>query len=298
MSEKTSGCVFIKNTIEGAYCLFESVATMLPLVDEMLILDLGSTDGTREVLDFIDMQNPKINVLSGQFPKEKDANNFATLANDLIQQCWYDRVIYWQSDEIWHQDLLFKFKRLYLDKDADDLRFWRIQYRENWQEIKWLPHFVHRLGRKDNFNFVGDGMNTDRYLDPPLCGEPIGFTDWGDWYQDPTKGASFINKYTYDMITDVSQVGGFRDNIIARRSHHAPFWHESINVEGVHPDKWLQREMNNPNWTKIETPFNLPHILKFHVGHTYYDVRKPLIDAIAYDKTLPFIFGSNDYDNL
>lgn len=130
MAYNLSACVFIRNNSAG-FCLYESMATLLPLADEFLVLDLGSTDGTLETLREIESYNPKVKVLTGDWPTI-DAGVFATLANDLIAQCRYDKVLYYQSDEIWHEDLLARTEDM-LRGGSSDLRFWRIQYKRNFQ---------------------------------------------------------------------------------------------------------------------------------------------------------------------
>lgn len=274
-----SACCFIRDTFRGAFCVFESVASLLPFCDEMLIMDLGSTDGTLEVLHDIARMNKKVRLIPGRFPKI-DAEAFAILANDLVDKCRHDNVIYFQADEIWHENLLSRMGS-YFERGELDLSFWRIQYRDNFQKVKWFPHLVHRVGRKGRFNFVGDGMTTDRTWDAKICSEYDGgwFTQWG------VLGQEGIKPYVNDMITDVSLVGGFRDNIIERRALHAPFWHEEPTIEGRPAAEWAEAARNNPDWTRPDSPYNLPHILRPHVGKVRYELRRELLQALKDDRT-------------
>ena len=148
--------------------------------------------------------------------------------------------------------------------------------------MKWPPHPVHRLGTKGRFHFVGDGMNTDRYFEPPVCSEyNMGwFTRWGEEWK-----GRYPELPTHEMVLDVSASGGFIENIIQKRALHAPMWREAPNVDGVPIKKWMTRERGNPNWTKQSTPFNIPHIMKWHVGRIKYDVRPELIEALKNNKT-------------
>lgn len=290
MTYPLSGCVFIRNTFSGAYMLPESLAQMLPFVDELVVMDLGSDDGTLEFLSDIVRYNKKIKVISeGSFPYQ-DAGVFATLANDLIDFCKNQNVIYWQSDEIWHENLL-KLMLQKFDEGQFDLSFWRIQYKQNFQYVKWFPHLVHRVGQKGpRFNFVGDGMNTDRVWDAKICSHYGGeyFPKWGDMKEEG------IKPYVDEMITDVSLIGGFRDNIPARRRMHAPFWHEEPTIpdfNDLHKKEsdWIQEAMNNPDWTKTESPYNLPKLLRYHIGKTKYELRPELLEAIRNDTTRAFL---------
>lgn len=296
MTYNLSVCCFIKDTFKGAFCIFESMAMLLPIASEFIILDLGSTDGTLERLNEIALANPKIKLLQGEWP-EIDAGAFATLANDLVAKCRYDNVLYYQADEIWHEDLLARMEKEF-EQGNFDLSFWRIQYRYNFQYSKWLPHLVHRVGQKGRFEFDDDGMNTTRAWDARLCSQYDGsyFPKWGQIHKD--LGDDGIKPYVNDMIMDVSQVGGFRDNNIDKRLLHAPFWHEDATLPDWREDgksyqvdaqTWIKKALNNPDWTKLQSPFNLPKIMRYHVGKTRYTLRDDLLEALKRDETREYI---------
>ena len=150
--------------------------------------------------------------------------------------------------------------------------------------MKWPPHAVHRLGTRHNgkFHFVDDGMNTDRQWEPPVCSEyDMGwFIKWGEQFKE-----DYTKLPTHEMVMDVSANGGFLDNIIEKRTMHAPMWHEQPNVDGTDVNAWVNDQRNNPNWHHTTTGFNIPHIMKWHVGRTTYSVRPNLIEALKYNKT-------------
>ena len=285
---KISACCFIKNTFAGAYCCFESLANALTIADEVIIMDLGSTDGTLEELELMALSNPKIKLVHSTF-KEIDAGIFATLANDLIAMCKYDTVWYYQADEIWHENLLRIMKEK-LDLGIDDLSFWRVQLGENWQLMRQFPQRVDRIGKKNNFNFVGDGMNSDRYNDPQICSNFDGgwFIKWGTVFEAfPTLLP------THEMILDVSLIGAFRDNIFDRKSQHSPFWRDGLDmpywkdgVEGRIPmEDWIEVQRLNTNWIKSSSPYQIPKIMKGLVGDLKYRLRDEVKKAIIEDKT-------------
>ncbi len=299
MTYPVSACCFIRNTFKGAFMLPETMAQFLPLVSEMIIVDLGSDDGTREFLSEVcdSENNSKLYVIyRDEFPFT-DANVFATLANDLIAKCKYDNILYWQADEIWHEDLL-KLMAQRFELGQFDLSFWRIQYANNFQYVKWFPQLVHRVGikgnhlneGKNNFEFDGDGMNTTRMWDAKICSTYGGeyFPQWGD------KGQDGIKPYVNEMITDVSLLGGFRDNIPERRRMHAPFWHEEPDIPyfdkvttqqpRMSSSQWLDKAMQDEDWTKTDSPYNLPAILRYHVGKVKYELRPELLQALKEDR--------------
>lgn len=289
MTYPVSGCCFIRNSIAGAFCVFESMATLLSLpISEYVVMDLGSEDGTLEALERIAAANPRVKLKRGGWPSQ-DANAFAVLANDLMHHhCQHEAVWYHQADEVWHEDLLTLVRERF-DAGKFDLRFWRIQYRDNFQRVKWFPHFVHRVGHKGKrFEFVGDGMNTSRFMEPEVCSDFGGeyFMRWGEM------GHEGVKPYVSQMVLDVSLVGGFRDNVVGRRAFHAPFWHEEPTVEGKPASRWQAEAEANPDWTKETSPYDLPAVMLWHVGKTRYELRPELLDALCEDRTHDYLMGS------
>lgn len=277
-----TACTFIRNNFIGAFCLFESMASLLPYVKEMIVIDLESTDGTLGWLKEIEARNSRVKVLESKFT-QVDAAAFADAANECVAAVDTDYVLFWQADEIWHQNLLLQMERSF-DIGVYDLSFWRYQLRDNFQKMKWFPHPVHRVGPTNDFHFVGDGMNSDRVWSARICSEYDGswFTKWGQMPE--------LDIPTHDMILDVSLVGGFRDNIPGRRALHAPMWHEGMHVENIPVEEWKRQALHNPDWTKTETPFEIPHIMKRHVGRTKYVLDPDLLDALKGDCTEELLF--------
>jgi len=275
-----SGSTFVKNNQRGALCLWESLSCLLPLLSDIHIVDLGSTDNTWEILQDLALHNKKINVYQGQLSC-MDAKALADAANESIKKWNLPTGFFWQADEVWHEDLL-KLTMLELDKGKQNIWFWRYQLKTNFQTMKWFPHPVHRFGRKDNFVFIGDGMNTTAAYEHDVVGDYDieQFPKWGG--MDPLTIP--INQ----MILDVSQTGGFRDNVPARRQFHAPLYHD-FDIEGKTLNQWHREAQANPDWEKPTTPYNIPKIMRYHVGKVHYEVRQDLLEAIRTNTTERYI---------
>lgn len=276
-----SGVTFEIDAIRGAVCLFESMASMLPFVDELIVFDLGSSDGTLAILQDISSHNPKIRIVNSKFSSSTPAA-FADMANECIAACEYDNVIFWQADEIWHQNVLKMMKDKF-EEGIYDLAFWRIQLKTNFQEVGWFPHPIHRVGPKDNFVFVEDGMNSDRTYGVDICSEyNMGwFQKWGD--MNP------MDLPMQEFVLDISKKGGFLDSIRNRAIFHAPMWNEVPNIDGKPIDDWYSEQINNPQWDLPSSPFNIPQIMKGLVGKRKYEVRPELIEALKSDDTRKLI---------
>ena len=280
MRHSISASTFIRDCFAGAFCVFESMASFLPFVEDMTVLDLGSTDGTLQALREIAEANPRIKVVESHFARV-DAASFAIAANEAVAQWKHPQGLFWYADEIWHEDLL-----QLMDKDLSDgvreLSFWRYQLRDNFQVMSWPPHPIHRVGIREQFTFVDEGTNTNRTWDAKICSNWNGgwFTRWGtDFGEDYTKLP------TNEMVMDVGAIGGFIENIVQKRKMHAPFWHESPNVRGEPAGQWYIQERSKPIWTKGDTPYNIPHIMRYHVGKTQYNLRPELLEALKADET-------------
>ncbi len=276
-----SGVTFAIDAIRGAVCLFESMASMLPLVDELIVIDLGSTDGTLSKLAEISEHNKKIKILNSRFSSNTPAA-FADMANECVAACSNEHVIFWQADEIWHQYVLKRMQEKFED-GIYDLVFWRIQLKTNFQEVGWFPHPIHRVGPKDDFVFEKDGMNTNRTYGIEICSEyNMGqFLKWGD--MDP------MDLPMHEFVLDISKKGGFVDSIKNRAIFHAPMWNEVPNVDGKPINEWYEEQMHDPRWELPSSPFNIPQIIKGLVGMRKYEVRPELIEALKKDDTRELI---------
>lgn len=314
---KLSICVFIKNNNDGAFCLWESMAMLMPLADEFFVLDLGSTDGTWETLKHIAERQPKLRIEQGEFPVNPvtgliDSGSFAVLPNQMIPTLKNDLVMYYQADEIFHEKLIERLAQ-WLESSmpvsaTNGLSFWRYQLSHNFQHIKWFPAIVHRIGWKDRFTFVDDGMNTSNVNDAFMFSDYDAgwFTRWGGEYSKGRRervddngnpyiyGTKFrkINdgKFawempTHDMILDISSLGGFLKNIRRKAGFHAPYWRtdaNSINEGGIfyNADIWYKKELKNADWLRNTTKFDIPAIMRPHLGQLEYRQRDEVIHQI------------------
>jgi hypothetical protein len=197
-------------------------------------------------------------------------------------------VLYYQADEIWHEDLVkltkkeLDYQTQYLQCEELDYSFWRYQLKYNFQRIKQFPQVVHRIGSKAKFNFVVDGMNSDRHFEPKMISTwgKEHFMQWGDRHKYSS------NKLpTNEMILDVGLIGAFLDNIPDRRRMHLPFWHEGEVMpvdegEVLSIDNWYCKHQDNQEWDLHSTPFNIPEIMRFHLGRRTYVLREQLFNAL------------------
>jgi hypothetical protein len=240
------------------------------------------------------LANPRIKAMKGAF-KKIDAGVFADLPNEMQEHCKHDNLMYFQSDEIWHEELLSITEKEF-EKGNFDLSFWRYHLKYNAQEIRQFPQRVHRVGKKGSFNFVNDGMNTDRSNDAPMAGHFHGgwFVKWGDMFKsDPP----YLP--TWEMIMDGGLIGMFRSNVYQRKAMHEPFWRDGMAMPDwagdqeirISMEDWVNKQTINPQWEFKTSPFNIPKIMRGLVGELKYKLRFEVEQALMEDRCRELIYG-------
>lgn len=298
MPYNISACTVVKNMFNG-YPLFEAIASIMHLVDEIVILDMGSTDGTYEALVMLAEECEKISSTQRQFPW-RHAAEIADAQTTAVKMCKSDYVLFFQADEVWHENLVDQFSRImHVGTNMDDLVFWRIQLENNLQDMKWVPHPVHRFGRKEHFVFSGNSMNTLRFREHEVRQEMMPmhskFRDWPmdyvhEYARDYWENLDPKNIDIYDeCIFDISKNGLFLDGIVRKCEEHAVLWSEEPNVNGIPIAQWYEDALNDKKWGQLESSFPIPRIMKFHLGKREYAIRKELHDAIVNGTTQEYI---------
>jgi glycosyltransferase involved in cell wall biosynthesis len=108
---KISGFTFVRNALEFGYPIFESLHSLLPLTDELIIAAGAGTDDTIPYLKSIN--NPKLKIIETEWDDSLRQGGliYSQQTNLALQHCTGDWCIYLQADEVLHEqdyDLLRK----------------------------------------------------------------------------------------------------------------------------------------------------------------------------------------------
>jgi len=254
-----SAATFVLNAFRGGYPILEAMAVVLPYVDEMVIVEAGSEDGTAELLQSL-TANPKIRIVPYTLRRELGPGCYADAQNFALDQCSHQAIIFFQADEVFHERLIWEvyegLKRFHVDGIGSiNRRVWRLQPTQNFQRCKWWPHLVQRVVEKGTTKFNHDGAWTD--------------------IQD--KVPTLPSKY---FLWDVSNC--FRDSVKYRR-----WWRGQVGY--TDGDEISDEDLLQVHWIWASSPFNLPLLCDHLIGMTQYRPAPWLVEAIREDNCGKFI---------
>lgn len=183
---KVSGFTYIRDGLKYGYPFLESVRSLLPLCDEVIIAVGDSTDKTRQKL--LDLGSPKIRIIDTIWDDNlrKGGHVFAQQANIALDHASGDWAIHLQADEVLHENdyekihgALEKFK----DNEhvegvvLDFLNFYgdynHIAYSRNWhrREVRIIRPLKNIRSYKDSQGFRFYPGNSPDILN--LSGRPL-----------------------------------------------------------------------------------------------------------------------------
>lgn len=249
---EVSGFTFVHNGVEGGYPFVEAILAVLPMVNDVFVVDCQSTDRTREVLDKLAKKFERINIIDGFWGNE--AGKTLREAHAYHTRCKNDIILHFEADEVYDYSLLCAIKR-HIDSGLYDLSVYRLQIEQNFQRCRWYPELVHRVFPKHG-KTLKEGHTTNRHSLAVEIGVSHGY------------------------LWDITNC--FRDNWIQRVNNQAKLRGEKTPhriMAGLHVlnDPFLEGEtvvnykLKEKHWTWTNTPFNLPPILRPLIGEVKYN---------------------------
>jgi hypothetical protein len=124
---RVSGFTFARNAVRLRYPLVESIRSVLPLVDEMVVNVGRSDDGTLELVQ--GLGDPRIVVVESVWDESSLARGrvLAEQTDIALDRCTGDVCLYVQADEVFHEEdhdrLRASLSRLHGDASVEGLIF-------------------------------------------------------------------------------------------------------------------------------------------------------------------------------
>lgn len=257
-----SGFTFVHNAIAGGYPIVEAIRAVQPYVNEMVVVDCQSTDGTRELLNRL-VNIPVYDVYKNKvIPLQIIGGYWGNKAGETLRQahakyieCNGDVIIHFEADEV-YDDSLIRAIVDHIKAGYTDLSVYRLQLEQNFQRCRWYPDRVHRVFPRMS-NVRKEGHTTNQAEKSVLLTEENGY------------------------LWDVTNC--FRDNWLNRVKQQAELRDDKPQyiftpLHTLHKSEYTEQEAQKiiyggRVWTKKNTPFNVPEILRPLVGVTKYEPR-------------------------
>lgn len=164
---KISGFSIIRNAVLMDYPVVESVQSLLPLVDELVIGVGQSDDGTKDLIASIN--SPKIKIFDAHWDATKMSGGLilSEKTNEALARCANDWCIYLQGDEVLHQEDLQTIRKNLEDNennpDVQGLLFDYIHFYGSYHVVaasrRWYRREVRAIKKSSGAQSVGDAQS-------------------------------------------------------------------------------------------------------------------------------------------
>lgn len=163
---KVSGFTVIRNAVIMGYPVKESIKSLLPLVDELIVGVGQSEDATKELIESIN--SPKIKIFDSLWDKSKTTGGLilSEKTNEALARCSGDWCFYLQADEVLHEkdyeNLSKSMERHLKDESVEGLLFKYIHFYGSYNVVasarNWYRHEVRVIKNFKNILSVGDAQ--------------------------------------------------------------------------------------------------------------------------------------------
>lgn len=261
------------NVLSQGYPFLEAICSLLPIADEVIIVDVGSKDGTRELLRTIEGRKVKV------FDEEpwvngKGGSNHRKTGSKCHDYCTYNTIAFVEADEVW-QPKLVEAVREELYNGNRNLKLWRYQVTQNFQRVFWYPEksqLVHRIFPRGSSIMLDDG--TDIFIQESECAK---------------KAKLVSNDHGY--IVDCRN--NHRDHYLNRENIAKDVWAEqsrkTTRMAPAHAayswelnEEQLRAELADERWLWKNTILDIPPLLRPHLGEPTYKPNEFLLDSLRH----------------
>lgn len=249
-----SAILSVRNSIENGYPFVESILSVLPIVDEYLINDGGSTDGTLEVLRRLADGNHKIRLFHLKDRQSERWDGVCEQYLKMYSQAEGDWLFEGQADELIHERDALKIKHFIETTEWPIIRFHRREIANNWSQLSQDIYHPARIARNvpglyqdwnkyggDEFLVGSHWIDPDRHLKSPFTTYHLYNVFPGNEYNKKRNDAEWL------APGDVGRVANFK----------------------TMTPSYVYKKPESVYW-------NLPELAKGLVGMELYEVRESL----------------------
>jgi glycosyltransferase involved in cell wall biosynthesis len=166
---KVSGFSFIKNGIRLGYPFLESLRSLAPLCDELVVAHGDSTDGTGEALEALRPLIPcEYRIVNSPWDAAniKGGTELSRQTNVALDHCRHDLCFYIQGDELLHEEdypvLRADLAKLAQDEAASALVLHWLHFYGNFETVvhnrKWYRREIRAIKKSHGLRSYGDAQ--------------------------------------------------------------------------------------------------------------------------------------------
>lgn len=192
-----SGFTFVRNAVRYDYPVKESILSLLPIVDEIIVCLGNSDDDTESLLHSIN--DPKVKIIPSVWDDSlREGGRVLAAETDKAFKAISEKAdwaIYLQADEVLHEKdypAIRKAMQLYLDdKVVEGLLFRYLHFYGSYRYVgdsrRWYRHEIRIIRNNPHIHSYRDAQGF-RYNDRPLNVAPVDATIYHyGWVKNPLK---------------------------------------------------------------------------------------------------------------
>lgn len=259
---KISGFTFVKNAIKFAYPIKESVYSLLPLVDEYVIVAGDSDDGTTELIR--SWNEPKIKIIETVWDKKRNIDGliYSDQTNIAFAACTGDWCFYLQADEVISENdyelIITELIRANNDSKVESILFRYIHFFGTYDYIgvgrQWYKREIRLIKNDKNIVSWGDAQGFRYKINETqfrkLFAKQIDAKIYHyGWVKAPkVQGLKIKNTEQYYHAMEVNK----------KEEHNVEFDYQNVyeldKFNGKHPTIMNEKILNDFSWTKYFSP--------------------------------------------
>lgn len=171
---RISGFSFVRNAVSLDYPLEESLRSILPVVDQLVVAVARAPgehdDGTRAVVE--GLNDPRVEIVDAVWDDARRQEIYADLTNVALDRCDGDWCLYIQADEAMHEDdhgpLRARADELLADRRVEGLLFDYLHFFGDYDHLQtghgWYQHEIRMIRNGIGVRSVRDAQSF-RYPD-------------------------------------------------------------------------------------------------------------------------------------